>query len=171
MSLWKYLLVGIGTAIKNFIPIKEKAEGLYPPFEDKILYLLNLAEGEGMEVDVFDGYRSFKKQAALYAKGRTKSGRKVTNARPGHSNHNFGIAVDIVFKPKGRWSWAEFHPWKRLGELGKGLGLGWGGDWKRLVDRPHFQLKTKISLKTMRELHKRGGLQAVWAALDKEKRK
>ena len=29
---------------------------------------------------------------------------------------------------------------KRVGELGKSLGLEWGGSWKSPVDKPHFQL-------------------------------
>nr|WP_295770097.1 M15 family metallopeptidase [Rhodoferax sp.] len=39
--------------------------------------------------------RSCAEQDALYAQGRTAPGNKVTNAKSGDSNHNFGIAFDI----------------------------------------------------------------------------
>lgn len=40
--------------------------------------------------------RTFAEQEALYAQGRTKPGKVVTNAKAGMSYHNYGLAVDIV---------------------------------------------------------------------------
>ena len=40
--------------------------------------------------------RTFAEQAEIFAQGRTKPGKIVTNARPGLSAHNYGLAVDIV---------------------------------------------------------------------------
>ena len=34
-------------------------------------------------------------QAKVYAQGRTAPGKIVTHAKPGHSNHNFGVAFDV----------------------------------------------------------------------------
>ena len=31
--------------------------------------------------------------------------------------------------------------YKAVGALGVELGLEWGGDWRTLVDQPHFQLR------------------------------
>lgn len=50
----------------------------------------------GIPIRIFEGYRSAERQAALYALGRTKPGKKVTNAKPGSSAHQFGCAVDII---------------------------------------------------------------------------
>lgn len=47
------------------------------------------------------GLRSFVDQDALYAKGRTTPGPVVTNARGGLSFHNYGLASDWDFFPKG----------------------------------------------------------------------
>ena len=49
----------------------------------------------GLDAKVISGHRSYEEQAALYAKGRDEPGPRVTNAQPGYSNHNFGIAVDF----------------------------------------------------------------------------
>lgn len=31
--------------------------------------------------------------------------------------------------------------WAAMGNIGRTLGLEWGGDWKTFVDQPHFQLR------------------------------
>ena len=40
--------------------------------------------------------RTFEEQDELYAIGRTKAGRKVTNSRGGQSLHNYGVALDFA---------------------------------------------------------------------------
>jgi peptidoglycan L-alanyl-D-glutamate endopeptidase CwlK len=30
--------------------------------------------------------------------------------------------------------------YKKMGTIGKNMGLTWGGDWKSIVDEPHFEL-------------------------------
>ena len=42
------------------------------------------------------GRRTMSEQADLYAKGRTTRGPKVTNAPPGSSAHNYGLAADCA---------------------------------------------------------------------------
>lgn len=67
---------------------------------------LELADQAGVEVSLTSGYRSMAEQAKLYAIGRTqaevtarirKQGRNgaVTDAPPGQSAHNYGLAVDL----------------------------------------------------------------------------
>ena len=64
----------------------------------------------------------------------------MTYARGGQSNHNFGIAFDIgVFE--GTKYLTESDKYKAVGVLGMDLGLEWGGNWKTIVDQPHFQLR------------------------------
>lgn len=138
---------------------------LHPFFRDKIKKLLSDARSLGFNVDVFQGYRSKEEQDKLFAKGRTEPGAIVTKARGGYSWHNFGIAADIVFKKDGKWSWAEEHPWSLLGDIGRELGLDWGGLWPKFRDRPHFQWNTNLTLSGARELYKTGGLDKVWENL------
>jgi len=98
-----------------------------------------IAAKVGCNVKMISGTRSYMEQDALYARGRTTPGKKVTNAAAGHSNHNFGLAFDIgVFR--GREYCGEHPLYNELGTLGKSLGLEWGGDWK-FCDEPHYQLR------------------------------
>jgi len=128
---------------------------LHPTLRSKVERLIQLAEAQGMHLRVVEGYRSFEQQAKI-------SG-AYTRAKPGYSFHNYGLAVDLVFRDgKGGPSWSEKHDWKRLGEMGKSLGLSWGGDWKHLVDRPHFQLVPNHRLSEVRQLYQQGGLSRVW---------
>ena len=102
--------------------------------------LVTKAAQIGITVKVISGTRTYAEQDALYAQGRTKPGSKVTNARGGYSNHNFGIAFDIgIFE--GSAYLDESPKYKVVGALGMELGLDWGGNWKTIKDEPHFQLR------------------------------
>ncbi|MEN9904712.1 MAG: hypothetical protein RLZZ555_1277 [Pseudomonadota bacterium] len=102
--------------------------------------LVHKAAARGIQIQVISGHRSYAEQDELYAQGRSKPGPIVTRARGGHSNHNFGIAFDIgVFE--GRRYLDESPKYQAVGVLGAEIGLEWGGNWKDLVDQPHFQLR------------------------------
>jgi peptidoglycan LD-endopeptidase CwlK len=102
--------------------------------------LVQKAAANGITIKVISGLRTYAEQDALYAKGRTAPGPKVTNAKGGYSNHNFGIAFDIgVFS--GNSYLPDSPKYKAVGALGMDLGLDWGGNWTSIVDQPHFQLK------------------------------
>jgi peptidoglycan L-alanyl-D-glutamate endopeptidase CwlK len=63
---------------------------------------------------------------------------KVTNARGGQSNHNFGIAWDVGIFENGKYyasdTQKEDKAYVELGGFIKANvpGLEWGGDWKGL---------------------------------------
>jgi len=99
------------------------------------------ARAAGFPIVITSGRRTMDEQAALYAKGRTSPGGIVTNAQPGDSAHNFGLAFDFAFGDAiGRPTWPKDAPWATVAMIGKKLGLDWGGDWKSFVDQPHFEL-------------------------------
>jgi len=102
--------------------------------------LVHKAAGADIQIKVISGTRTFEAQDRLFAQGRTRPGRRVTNARGGFSNHNFGIAFDVgVFE--GRRYLPESPKYKAVGAMGVELGLEWGGNWTSIVDQPHFQLR------------------------------
>lgn len=83
--------------------------------------------------------RTHKEQDALYAQGRTRPGKIVTNARGGQSLHNYGLAFDVAFRAKdGTIDWNDLAPFREFAVIAKSNGLAWGGDWKR-KDYPHFE--------------------------------
>jgi peptidoglycan L-alanyl-D-glutamate endopeptidase CwlK len=113
---------------------------LHPRVRPFARALIEKAAGQGITIKVISAMRTYAEQDALYAKGRTAPGPKVTNARGGFSNHNFGIAFDVgVFQ--GSSYLDESPKYKAVGALGTDLGLEWGGNWISIQDEPHFQLR------------------------------
>lgn len=114
----------------------------HPRLQAKAIQLVDACERQGLRIKVTDCFRSRAEQDALYAQGRTKPGNIVTNA-PGSSyssHHMWGTAFDIC-RNDGRGAYEDGDGiFSRVGTIGKGLGLEWGGDWTSIVDKPHFQL-------------------------------
>jgi peptidoglycan L-alanyl-D-glutamate endopeptidase CwlK len=110
----------------------------------------DLASKHGVVVRIISGLRSYAEQDALYAKGRTAPGPKVTNARAGFSNHNFGTAWDIgLFRGKAYLTNSPIYT--EIGQAARSLGLTWGGDFKSFKDTPHYEVPTGLTLAQMRE--------------------
>lgn len=110
-------------------------------------------------------YRSNEEQGQLFAQGRTKPGRVVTNAKPGRSKHNVVLAdgtpaaeaFDIVPLRNGKPVWGtsgdgidddpadderdDLEVWQRVGEHGEAVGLSWAGRWTSFKEFPHFEIK------------------------------
>ena len=105
---------------------------------------------KGVEVKIISGTRTYAEQNALYAKGRTTPGPRVTNARGGYSNHNFGVAFDIGLFRAGKYL-EQSSLYAECGKIGEACGLEWGGRWKSFSDEPHYQLKTGLTLAQMRD--------------------
>ncbi len=113
---------------------------LQPEVQPYARALVIKAAALGITIKVISGLRTYAEQNDLYAQGRSRPGRVVTNARGGYSNHNFGIAFDIgIFD--GATYVDESPRYKAIGALGVELGLEWGGNWKTIKDEPHFQLR------------------------------
>jgi hypothetical protein len=81
--------------------------GLWPPFREVVTeYLQPWVEYFGLEGRIVSGFRSIEEQDALFHLGRTQAqynarvrlqGRNgsVTDAPPGSSAHNYGLAIDV----------------------------------------------------------------------------
>lgn len=114
--------------------------------------------------------RTNAEQEALYAIGRTKPGKKVTNARAGQSWHNYGRAIDIVLlvdKDKnGTFESASWETnvdfdgdgradWREVVDTFTRYGWEWGGSWK-FTDMPHFQRTNGSTIAQMQKLYPHG---------------
>lgn len=148
---------------------------IYPRLADLVRKMADTLAQEKIVIRVVQALRTIEEQDALFAQGRTKPGKIVTNARGGQSYHNFGLAVDCVpskFGPDKAYDpdWNEKNPsWKRMIDVGTGLGLNSGATWRTLKDFPHFQLTGKFPESApdakLRALFEKGGMQAVWDAV------
>lgn len=113
---------------------------LHPRLHDKARQLVRLAAEKGITIKLISGTRGEAEQNALYAKGRTTPGPRVTNAKFGFSNHSFGIAADFA-QFKGSEYVDDGPGYGVVGEIAESLGFDWGGRWKSFPDRPHVQLR------------------------------
>lgn len=134
---------------------KRNLEGLNGRFLDVLQPFLHeatrLAAARGLTLEVISGLRTWEEQEALYAQGRTKPGPRVTNARPGSSWHNFGLAVDLgLFDGKTYVDGADparaERVYREIAEIGREYGLEWGGNWRKIKDTPHFEYHPGINL-------------------------
>jgi peptidoglycan LD-endopeptidase CwlK len=119
------------------------------------------------EIRLISGNRTWKEQDALYLKGRRgiKGEKKVTNAKGGQSNHNFGIAGDIGIFRKGDYlddnlakSDAAFceRIYRHLAKKAILFNLDAGYNW-RTQDPPHFEYKSNLTLAEKRARYAKNG--------------
>lgn len=111
-------------------------------FRQRLLLVYRLMrERHGYEMVLIEGYRSPQRQAELLALGP-----HVTQAGPGASYHQHGLAADSAFLRDGVLVISEQDPWalegyRLYGELAESVGLTWGGHWK-MRDYGHVELRS-----------------------------
>ena len=115
-----------------------KIEDLHPKLQVLCNQHIAACKVRGVIIQVTNTFRDAEYQAYLYSLGRTKPGNKVTNMQL-IGPHGFGLAYDIVPVVNDKAVWDHNKLWVIAGEEGKKLGLTWGGDWKSIVDKPHFE--------------------------------
>lgn len=115
---------------------------LHPKLQKKIKSFLSKCEKEGYRVKVTECLRTTEEQDALYAKGRTSPGAIVTNAKGSsyQSMHQWGVAFDICRNDNKGAYYDKDGFFDKVGKIGQSVGLEWGGSWKSIKDKPHFQL-------------------------------
>lgn len=127
-----------------------KIEDLHPVVAAKAKAFIAAAKKQGIDVLITSTYRDNESQNALYAQGRTKAGRIVTNAKAGQSFHNYQLAFDFVPIVNGKAMWNDHRTFQKLGELGESLGLDWAGRWKSFPEMAHLQWTGGLTLAQLR---------------------
>ncbi|WP_049680924.1 M15 family metallopeptidase [Peribacillus loiseleuriae] len=87
---------------------------------------------------ITETYRSQARQDYLYEQGRSRAGEIVTWARSSN-NHSGRLAWDIAVAPPA--SLYDTNTLNKVGAIARKLGITWGGDWEKNIDRPHFEVK------------------------------
>lgn len=118
-----------------------KLNELDPKAELAATLAIDVCKAAGLFLLVSCTYRSGEEQNALYAQGRTKPGRKVTNAKAGQSFHQYRVALDLYPLVHGKPDFSGTSPnWQKIAVIFKRHGFEWAGDWKRFRELPHFQM-------------------------------
>lgn len=125
---------------------------LHPKVREVFTTFVTEAENAlNITLRVVQGLRTIEEQNALYAQGRTAKGKKVTNAKGGSSYHNYGLAIDVAELKDGKINW-EFE-YEKLLPLAEKYGLTWGGNFKSIKDKPHFELTFSLNWRTLLDRH------------------
>jgi hypothetical protein len=82
-------------------------ERLLKPVAKQFLRMNAAARTAGIDLRVSDGYRDYAEQQRLYDLYR--SGRGNLAARPGHSDHGWGLSVDINIPDQRTYQWLVKH--------------------------------------------------------------
>ena len=151
----------------------DRINQLHPKYRDFFLEVYSYANEKllpkGVRLRITQGLRTIKEQNDLYSLGRTKqnpdgiSSRKpmgniVTNAKGGSSNHNYGIAIDIVILyDKDKNDSFETVSWDindkyfiKVKDYFISKGLYWGGNFRSFPDYPHFEIKTGFTVSELK---------------------
>lgn len=148
-------------------------DDLRPETQVRVARMISTAADLGLTVLVYCTLRPFHEQARLYRQGRAlarieakarelaerwgrpdladvlmgvgpQRGPKRTNAAPGESLHNYGLAADAVPLVDGKPVWDAVRPenrgiWMRFGRAAQEAGLVWAGTWRHFREFPHVQ--------------------------------
>jgi peptidoglycan L-alanyl-D-glutamate endopeptidase CwlK len=140
---------------------------LHPIIREEVRELVTLANTKlkgNAQLRMTQAYRTFQEQNALYAIGRTKKGKRVTNASGGYSYHNYSLAFDfclIIDGNKVSWDINEDYDkdgtsdWQEVIKVFTDKGYESGGIWT-LRDWPHIQKTFGYSCRALLEKYNGG---------------
>ncbi|MGB5850230.1 MAG: M15 family metallopeptidase [Ignavibacteriaceae bacterium] len=126
----------------------KKLESTHPDLQHLFKQVIKV-----IDCTIIYGLRTLEQQKDLYAQGRTRPGRIVTNLDGiiKRSKHQDGLAVDVVPYPI---DWENRERFVYFAGVVKGIAgtmnikIRWGGDWdgdnelsdQTWMDLPHFEL-------------------------------
>lgn len=126
---------------------------LQPKVAIMCLNLIEACKQAGIDIIITSTYRDEESQNALYALGRTVTGKKVTNARAGQSFHNWRCAFDFVPVINGKAQWSDVATFEKIGVIGEKIGLTWAGRWEKFPERAHFQYTGGLNLEGLQSIY------------------
>jgi peptidoglycan L-alanyl-D-glutamate endopeptidase CwlK len=121
-------------------------DDLLPKVQTLAHAFIQSCQKAGIEVMIYCTYRDNESQAALYATGRTKPGKVVTNAKAGESYHNYRCAFDFVPMVHGKPAWNDNALYTQCGQIAEHVGLEWAGRWKSFKETAHCQYTGGLSI-------------------------
>lgn len=136
------------------IAINKRVEDLQPYLQYLYKRLVEECGKAGMTLCLIETKRSQERQTELFKQG---AGPQLVGP------HGAGLAFDVAPIKNGKVDWGDYSLFKKMGQIGKSLGLEWGGDWKN-VDCPHFQFVGGLT-----DAQIRAGKLPVFPPIPKEK--
>lgn len=140
-----------------------KIDTLHPLIREEVRSLVNKANTNiltgSVKMLVTQGLRTFAEQDKLFSQKP-----KVTNAKAGQSMHNYGLAFDFCLVQNGKTIWEtakdfdgdKVADWMEVVKLFKDAGYTWGGDFRSISDKPHFEKTLGLTWQALLIKHKAG---------------
>jgi peptidoglycan L-alanyl-D-glutamate endopeptidase CwlK len=122
-------------------------DDLNPKVKKLAEQFIKACKDAGIDILIYSTYRDAESQNELYAQGRTKPGRIVTNAKAGFSYHNWRCAFDFVPIVNGKARWDDSAAYAKCGAIAEDLGFEWAGRWSgKLKEVAHLQFTGGLSI-------------------------
>lgn len=169
-------------------PITPRAEqmiqSIYPGLHEPARGLIDLVfKRTGKRIQYIQGLRTMEYQLEIYRQGRKRlpdgswviidPHKIVTNAPPGKSWHNFGLALDAAqvgldpFFEKLKQSERDQF-WEKYGFFAKSIGFEWGIKLQNgSTDFGHIEMTFGMTLVEAMQAFQVAGVSSVWQRLDK----
>jgi peptidoglycan LD-endopeptidase CwlK len=145
------------------------ANDLHPniiDFFNQCLSTANALLPAGQTIAIDSTFRTFDQQQADYNQGRDSNGNVVnqaaviSDAPPGHSYHNYGLAFDWHISgmptPTSYIQALNNQSWMTVVNAFKAAGWAWGGDWTSFKDYDHLQYTFGNSVSDLLDLYNNG---------------
>lgn len=143
---------------KNVEKINRDYAKLAPFFAEKLRIAIEECNEAGLNIALFEAFRSPERQDWLYGQGRTREGNKVTNAMGWQSWHQYGLAADLCFKENNAWVWKKSHPWDKVHAI-----MHKHGFETLKFEKAHVQITAGMNVRKAFEIAKKDGLLALWS--------
>lgn len=118
----------------------DRLKGVHPELVEVVKRAIEITPIDFM---VIEGVRSVEQQKKNVAKGVSKT----MNSKHLIQGDGYSHAVDLGPLVDKQIPWDDFSKFKEVSEAMKkaaselGVRITWGGDWKTLVDGPHYQIE------------------------------
>ena len=121
--------------------MSDKLDDLTPDTKRVAEQFIALARARNIQLRVTSTFRTCQEQNAIYSQNRP--GKTVTGASGCRSWHVWGRAFDVLIEdpsaPNGLVMDGSDHRYDELADIGKQLGLVWGGNFSWGRDAGHFE--------------------------------
>jgi len=143
-----------------------RIDNLHPLIREEVKQLVELINTKiltsNVKMLVTQGLRTFDEQNALYKKRP-----KVTNAYGGQSMHNYGLAFDFCLVQGGKTIWDtakdfdndKVSDWMEVVKVFEDAGYTWGGKFRSISDKPHFEKTFGHTWQQLLEIKKAGKIE------------
>lgn len=119
----------------------EKLRGVHPKLVECLMKAIKTSK---IDFTILEGVRSQQRQTELFKQGKSQRDGVVRKSEHQIKKDGLGYAVDLAPLPidwNNKQKFIELSNHIKATAKSLGISIIWGGDFKSLVDMPHYELK------------------------------